>query len=205
MQTLEWGAGTWLNEPRNRVDDAGRLHVTARQGSDFWQETSYGFRRDSGHALLYPLPQNSAIEVSFVADFTHLYDQAGALLRVDEETWIKAGIEHTDGVPHLSAVVTRGSSDWSTFPVRDWNGREVTMRMSRSGDAVTVRGRVAAEPWVMIRLAPLDPAAVTGAGVFCAAPERSGLTVRFTGVRRGPADPGLHEPPAPPADDRPFG
>jgi regulation of enolase protein 1 (concanavalin A-like superfamily) len=195
-RTLPWDAGTWLNEPTSRVDGAGQLQVTADEGSDFWQVTSYGFRRDSGHALLYPLAQDEAIEVSFLADFTHLYDQAGALLRVDEETWIKAGIEHTDGVPQLSAVVTRGSSDWSTFPVPDWNGRLVTIRMSRTGDAVTVRGRVEAEPWVMIRLAPLDPAAVTSAGPFCAAPERSGLTVRFTGARLGPADTGLHQPPA---------
>lgn len=195
MQTVEWRAGEWLNEPEFRVDDGGHLLVTAGQGSDFWQETSYGFRRDSGHALLHPLRQESAIEVGFLADFTHLYDQAGVLLRVDEETWIKAGIEQTDGVPHLSAVVTRGCSDWSTFPVPDWNGREVTVRMSRSGDAVTVRARVDEEPWVMIRLAPLDPAAVATAGPFCAAPERAGLTVEFTRVRIGPSDPGLHEPP----------
>jgi hypothetical protein len=193
--TPEWDAGTWLNEPATRVDDAGHLHVTADQGSDFWQVTSYGFRRDSGHALLYPLAPDEAIEVAFLADFTHLYDQAGVFLRVDDVTWIKAGIEHTDGVPHLSAVVTRGLSDWSTFPVPDWFGRPVTIRLSRSGDAVTVRGRVEAEPWVMIRLAPLDPAAVATAGPFCAAPERAGLTVRFTRTRLGPADAGLHQPP----------
>jgi len=196
MMALAWGAGEWLNEPESWIDDGGHLHVTARQGSDFWQVTSYGFRRDSGHALLHPLDQDSAIEVSFRADFSHLYDQAGVLLRVDESTWIKAGIEHTDGVPHLSAVVTRGFSDWSTFPVPDWNGREVTIRMSRTGDAVTVRGRVDDEPRVMIRLAPLDSAAVATAGPFCAAPERAGLTVEFTRMRLGPSDPALHEPPA---------
>lgn len=196
MRTLEWAAGKWINEPESRVDDSGHLHVTAREGSDFWQVTSYGFRRDSGHALLHPLPQDSALEVSFRADFSCLYDQAGVLLRCDAENWIKAGIEFTDGVPHLSAVVTRGVSDWSTFPVPDWNGREVTVRVSRHGDAVTVRGRVDAEPWVMIRLAPMDPDAVTRAGLFCAAPERSGLTVAFTQVRLGPSDTGLHEGPS---------
>jgi regulation of enolase protein 1 (concanavalin A-like superfamily) len=195
MRPVEWSAGTWLNEPESRIDQGGHLHVTARQGSDFWQRTSYGFERDSGHALLYPLPQDSAIEVTFRADFTDLYDQAGVLLRCDETTWIKAGIEFTDGVPHLSAVVTNDVSDWSTFPVGEWAGREVTVRVSRSGDAVTVRARVDAEPWVMVRLAPLDPSAISSAGPFCAAPERAGLTVEFLGARLGPADAGLHEPP----------
>ncbi|MGZ6868743.1 MAG: DUF1349 domain-containing protein [Frankiaceae bacterium] len=197
MQVAEWSAGEWINEPESRVDVSGHLHVTAREGSDFWRRTSYGFERDSGHALLYPLPQDSAIEATFRADFKYLYDQAGVLVRCDAATWIKAGIEFTDGVPHLSAVVTNGMSDWSTFPVREWAGREVTVRVSRTGDAVTVRGRVDAEPWVMIRLAPLAPAAITTAGPFCAAPERSGLTVEFLRVRLGDADTGLHE--APPA------
>lgn len=195
MRPVEWSAGEWLNEPESRVDADGRLHLSAREGSDFWRRTSYGFERDSGHALLYPLPQDSAVEVTFRADFGHLYDQAGVLLRCDENTWIKTGIEFTDGLPHLSAVVTHGLSDWSTFPVPEWAGREITMRVSRSGDAVTVRARVDAEPWVLIRLAPLAPTAVAGAGPFCAAPERSGLTVEFVRVRLGPADPGLHEPP----------
>lgn len=197
MRTLKWDAGEWLHEPESRVDARGHLHVTACKGSDFWRVTSYGFRRDSGHALLYPLTLESAIEVSFRADFACLYDQAGVLLRCDEATWIKAGIEFTDGVQHLSVVVTKDVSDWSTFPIPEWSDREVTMRVSRSGDAVTVRARVDAEPWVMIRLAPLSPTAVARAGLFCAAPERSGLTVEFTQVKQGPADPNLHEPPPP--------
>jgi regulation of enolase protein 1 (concanavalin A-like superfamily) len=196
MRPVEWSAGEWLNEPESRVDASGHLHVTAREGSDFWRRTSYGFERDSGHALLYALPQDSAIEVSFRADFTYLYDQAGVFLRCDEETWIKAGIEFTDGLPHLSVVVTDGMSDWSAFPVGEWAGREVTVRLSRSGDAVTVRARVDREPWGMTRLAPLAPTAVAGAGPFCAAPERSGLTVEFLQARLGPADTGLHEPPS---------
>ena len=37
------------------------------------------------------------------------------MIYVDENNWVKAGIEYTDGMPRLSCVVTNsGYSDWST-------------------------------------------------------------------------------------------
>src|ERR1700712_91821 len=101
-----WADGAWLNPPPAHVEDGPDLLVTAEAGSDFWQETSYGFRRDSGHALLAPFAEGSAVEVSFVVDYSHLYDQAGLMVRLDETTWVKAGIEVSDGAPQLAAVVT---------------------------------------------------------------------------------------------------
>ncbi|MGY1631827.1 DUF1349 domain-containing protein [Geodermatophilus sp. SYSU D01186] len=195
MPRQDWSSGAWLNEPLHHIDALGRLVVKTRDGSDFWRQTSYGFTRDSGHALLWPLPPGSAVEVSFVGDLTQLYDQAGILVRVDEATWTKAGLEFTDGAAHLGAVVTRAVSDWSTSPVPTWSGREVTLRVSRAGDAITIRARVEHEPWIMIRLAPLDAGADAFAGPYCCSPERGGFEVTFTGASTGPADPGLHQPP----------
>jgi hypothetical protein len=172
--------------------DGTGLLVTAREGSDFWRTTSYGFVHDDGHALLTDLPPGTAVEVGFLADFTDLYDQAGAMVRVDASTWIKAGVEMSDGLPQLGAVVTHGTSDWSLAPVPEWAGREVTVRVSRAGDAVTVRARREREPWRMVRVAWLDPAAKAQAGPFCCAPQRAGLTVRFTRLAVGPADTSLH-------------
>lgn len=189
---IEWSEASWLNSPEEVRSDGSNLLVTAREGSDFWRTTSYGFLHDDGHALLTEFVQNTAIEVRFVATFSELYDQAGVLVRVDENTWIKAGVEFTDAVPHLGAVVTHGRSDWSLAPVPDWAGREVTIRVSRAGDAVTVRARCEDEPWRMVRLAPLDPDAVAAAGPFCCAPTRAGLTVRFTGFAVTEPDAGLH-------------
>lgn len=189
---VPWSDATWLNPPAAAVADSTGLLVTAREGSDFWRTTSYGFVRDDGHALLTAFPPHSAVEVTFVADFAELYDQAGVLVRVDAGTWIKAGVEMSDGEPQLGAVVTHGTSDWSLAPVPDWAGQEVTVRVSRSGDAVTVRARHADGPWRLVRLAWLDPAAEARAGLFCCSPQRAGLTVRFTRLATGPADASLH-------------
>ncbi|MYS18895.1 DUF1349 domain-containing protein [Streptomyces sp. SID4948] len=189
---LAWSAGSWLNPPAAVAEDGADLLVTTREGSDFWRTTGYGFVRDDGHALLVPFPAGSALEVGFIADFDELYDQAGALVRVDAETWVKAGVEVSDGEPQLGAVVTRGTSDWSLAPVPQWAGREVTVRVSRAGDAVTVRARCADGPWRTVRLAWLAPEAAAVAGLFCCSPQRADLRVRFTRLATGPADASLH-------------
>jgi regulation of enolase protein 1 (concanavalin A-like superfamily) len=190
---IEWGEAEWMNPPEAVAVDGGDLLVTARGGSDFWRTTSYGFVRDDGHALLTEFPAGTSVEVSFTPAFETLYDQAGLFVRGDESTWIKAGVEMSDGYPQLGAVVTNGSSDWSLAPVAEWMGRRVTIRASRAGDAVTVRARVEDEAWRMIRLAPFPVDAPALVGPFCCAPERSGLQVRFHDFTSGPADRSLHE------------
>jgi regulation of enolase protein 1 (concanavalin A-like superfamily) len=189
---IPWTDGTWTSEPEAVRIHAGGMDVTAREGSDAWRTTSYGFVHDTEHALLAPLPQGTAVEVAFDLDLAEQFDQAGVFVRVDAETWIKAGVERSDGEDGLGAVVTRGVSDWSLAPVPGWSGRRVTIRASRSGDALTVRARVDDEPWRLVRVAPLDPDAVASAGPFCCAPTRAGFTARFASWRTGPADAALH-------------
>lgn len=184
--------GAWSTEPVRADLQGERLIVEANEKSDAWQVTSYDMVHDSAHALLEPLGKSEAIEVSFILDYDQAYDQAGLMVRVDEATWIKAGVEMSDGAPQVGAVVTNGKSDWSTAPVPEWIGREVTVRASRDGDAVTIRARVEDEPWRLVRLAPLDPAADARAGLYCCAPSRAGLEVTFTRYYRGAPDESLH-------------
>lgn len=183
--------GDWLNPPvRVEVDD-GDLLVTAAEFSDFWRTTSYGFIHDTGHALLNPFPENTALEVQWRLDYNQQFDQAGVLVWADDENWIKAGVEFADGAPQLGAVVTREVSDWSVAPVPLWMGHDVQVRASRSGDALTVRARCGGD-WNLVRLAPLNPNLSWNVGLFCASPSRGGLTVRFRSVTSTTADSALH-------------
>ncbi|MEU6207858.1 DUF1349 domain-containing protein [Micromonospora musae] len=192
-EPVDWSTGEWLRQPvRAERTPEGDLVVEPAAGSDLWRHTSYGFVHDDAPALLAPLPADTAVEVTFRLEWTEQFDQAGVLVRVDDRNWIKAGVEFSDGQPQVGAVVTRELSDWSVAPVPEWAGQEVTVRASRAGDALTVRARVAGEPWRLVRLAPLAPDAAVSAGPFCCSPTRGGLTVRFTGWRRGPADAALH-------------
>jgi len=185
-------AARWTHEPAATVLDGDRLRVEALEGSDAWRTTSYGFVHDSEHALLQPLDGAFSVEVSFVLDYAEQFDQAGVFLRADEQTWIKAGVEFSDGQPQLGAVVTHGVSDWSVAPVPEWAGRTVTVRASRDGDAVTIRAWADGDEPRLVRVAPLAPDTAVSAGLFCAAPTCGGLTVTFTGYRVGEPDAALH-------------
>ena len=184
--------GSWTTPPLSAVHDDAGLRVTAEQGSDAWRITSYGFVHDTEHALLAPFGSEQSLEVSFVLDFTEQFDQAGLFLRVSPTTWIKAGVEVSDGVAQVGAVVTHEVSDWSVAPVPEWVGQTVTVRASRKGDAVTIRARAQDEPFRLIRVAPLDPSADVQAGLFCCAPTRAGLDVTFSRVEWGSPDAALH-------------
>jgi regulation of enolase protein 1 (concanavalin A-like superfamily) len=189
---VSWDLGDWLNPPQSVRVDGSDMIVVADRDTDFWRSTAYGFVHDNGHALLRPWPAESAVEVSFVVDFDQQFDQAGVLVRQDATTWIKAGVEISEGELHVGAVVTHDRSDWSVAPMPQWQGSKVTMRVSWSGDAVTVRARTEDETWRLVRVAPWPVDAVTYAGPYCCAPTREGLQVRFTRWWWGMADRSLH-------------
>lgn len=178
-RVVAWDAGRWTNQPIRVAEDGADLVVTALAGSDAWRVTAYGFVHDCEHALVAPMPTSGAVEVGFTADFSEQFDQAGVFLRVSDKQWIKAGVEYSDGVLQLGAVVTNPLSDWSVAPVPEWQGRRVVVRASRSGDAVTIRARADEEPFRLVRVLPLDPDAAVVAGPFVCAPTRAGLQVRF--------------------------
>ena len=191
MKNVAWSDGTWTREPVSQSHDAAVLTVEAAAESDWWRTTSYGFIHDDGHALVKEFPNESSVEVTFVLNYTEQFDQAGIFIMADNENWIKAGVEFCDGFPQVGAVVTQKNSDWSVAPVAEWMSKEVTIRVSRSGDAVTVRAGINGD-LRLVRVAPLDPSRAWSAGPMFCAPTRAGLKVSFTKWSEGPADSDLH-------------
>lgn len=195
MRTIDWDEMTWLNEPAATEFDGDALVVSTGRNTDFWHKTAYGFVHDDGHLLGTPFPQEAAIEVTFRADFEAQFDQAGLMLRGGSDTWLKTGVELSDGDLFASVVATAGMSDWSVSPLPDNAiGHALTFRASRKGDAVTVRYRIREEPrWRLLRVAYFPPTAELVAGPMCCSPTREGLSVRFEPVLVGPPDAQLHE------------
>jgi len=191
MKRIAWSEGTWTREPVSISADGDAINVQAAAESDWWRTTAYGFIHDDGHALLKEFPNESAVEVSFILNYTEQFDQAGIFIASDSENWIKAGVEFCDGLPQVGAVVTQINSDWSVAPVAEWMDKEVTIRVSRSADAVTVRAGINGD-LRLVRVAPLDPRLTWSAGPMFCAPTRAGLVITFTNWSEGPADSDLH-------------
>lgn len=187
---MQWNQAIWTNQPENSIEAGNELWVTAKADSDYWNTTSYGFIRDSGHGLLTELQPNSAMQVEFFLDFDQQFDQAGLLLFADGNHWIKAGVEFSDELPQLGAVVTNEFSDWSVSPVSDWANSWVKVRLSRTESAVTIRAGVG--ELRLIRVAPIDRELEWYCGPMLCSPTRSGLTVRFRNWHLLEADGSLH-------------
>ena len=191
MKEISWDQGVWLNPPVSVSVESNNLKVTTVHESDFWRNTSYGFVHDSGHALLIDFPVNTSMEVTFVLDYSGQFDQAGIIVYSDSQHWIKAGVESADGFPQVGAVVTSENSDWSSAPVPQWMGKQVTVRASRTTDALTIRARCG-EDDQLIRLAPIDASLSWSAGPHCASPVSQSVEVTFTRWVHGDADLALH-------------
>jgi uncharacterized protein len=192
---IAWSDGRWTTEPVSHRQRGDQLVVEAAKGSDFWEKTLYGFQRATGHALLAPWAEQSAVEVSFeLRGFDAQYDQAGVFLWTSPTQWIKAGVEINDGVPSVGAVVTNEYSDWSLAPVPEWQGSTVTIRASRCKDAVIIRATATGQSWRTIRVVRFSHGPTLQVGPFLCA----GLEVCFTRWCFTEADPELHWSPSAP-------
>jgi regulation of enolase protein 1 (concanavalin A-like superfamily) len=170
----------WFNPPANAAVSGERLTAATAPKSDFWRKTHYGFTRDNGHFFFREVEGDFTVEVRVIGEYTDLYDQAGLMLRVDEENWIKTGIEFFDGQQHASAVVTREFSDWSVTRL-EGAPRSIWLRATRKAEAVEIFTSLDGQTYQLLRLAYLKPSAVTQVGPMCASPDGSGFTAHFEG------------------------
>lgn len=184
---------TWLNPPPEWELTREGLTVTTGEKTDFWQSTFYGFRRDDGHALLVPAPDEFTATLEFSGEYETLYDQAGLMLRVDPANWIKTGIELSDGVTNFSVVVTReGRSDWSVCAAPLVSGPQRIRTVMKNG-AVIVHFINGAGDWQHLRLADFAAAGPARIGPTACSPQRAGFRCRFSAFELGaPLDKPLH-------------
>ena len=180
------GNAFWRNEPTFHDQRGDALVVRTGKDTDYWNNTFYGFRHDNGHFLAHPVSGDFSLELTFSADYRRLYDQAGVMLWVDGENWLKCGVEFTDGALHFSVVVTRDDqSDWSVMPLRSDAGVPVTLRLTRHAEALRVQLRRPDGSWVLVRLCYLRMAETVEAGPMTCSPTGEGLEVTFTRIEIG--------------------
>ena len=188
------GTPHWTNEPpAHRREGEALIMVTGKE-TDFWNNTFYGFRHQNGHCHATPVSGDFSLTLRFWAPYATLYDQAGAMLRVDENNWLKCGVEFTDGRRHFSVVVTRDDqSDWSVMPLDDDVGAPVTLRLTRHAEALRIEIEREGN-FHLVRLAFLGMPETVEAGPMCCSPIGEGLTVTFHSVGFGdPIDRNLHD------------
>lgn len=118
------------------------------------------------------------MKVKITGDYRTRFDQAGLMLRIDKENYIKAGIEFVDGKYNLSAVVTHHTSDWSVITL-DKAVPCVWIKAVRRLDAVKIFYSFDDKDYVMMRNAWMQDNTPVRVGMMAACPDGDGFTVRF--------------------------
>jgi regulation of enolase protein 1 (concanavalin A-like superfamily) len=183
---------SWFCEPpRWSVQAAERcLRIEPAAHTDFWQKTHYGFEADNGHVLSLPIAGDFVLTTHVRFLPAHQYDQAGLMIRLSPDCWLKTSVEYEpDGPNRLGVVVTNGGySDWSTQDLPS-ERRDIWLRVRREATDYIVEsaieGAESAEDgrrWTQLRMARLleDRAdAPVAAGLYACSPKEAGFVAEF--------------------------
>ena len=175
-QTLE--KMQWFNEPENWTVENQTLSMFVTPKSDYWRISHYGFTVDDAPFYYALYGGEFEVKVKITGDYKNRFDQAGLMLRIDEQNYIKAGIEFVDGVYNLSTVVTHKTSDWSVIALEK-PVPFIWIKAVRRLDAVEVFYSFDDKTYTMMRNAWMQDNTPMMVGVMGACPDGDGFNVKF--------------------------
>jgi regulation of enolase protein 1 (concanavalin A-like superfamily) len=168
----------WLNEPSSWKVEDGNLKMKVTPESDYWRKTHYGFTVDDGPFYYTTRGGEFEVSVKITGDYKTRFDQMGLMLRIDEEHWIKTGIEYVDGVYNFSTVVTDVYSNWSVIEL---NGKpeSIWIKAVRRIDAVEIFYSLDGITYKMSNVAYLSDNKPVMVGMMAASPDGNGFDALF--------------------------
>lgn len=175
-QTLE--NMQWFNEPEEWEISDGALIMNVTPQTDYWRISHYGFTVDDAPFMYTLRGGEFEVKVKISADYKTRFDQAGLMLRIDHENYIKTGIEFVDGKYNLSAVVTHHTSDWSVIEL-DEPVSYVWIKAVRRLDAVEIFYSFDDKEYTMMRNAWLQDNHPVMVGMMAASPDGDGFKATF--------------------------
>lgn len=168
----------WFNRPEKWTIENNSLYLFVPSKTDYWRVTHYGFTVDDGPFLYETRGGEFEVQVKISGDFKSLYDQLGLMIRIDEKTWIKAGIEYVDERMNLSVVVTHHNSDWSVTELKDAPGY-VWLKAVRELDSVQVFFSPDGIKYSLLRMAWFPAGKPVQVGMYAASPDGDGFEAGF--------------------------
>ena len=175
-QTLE--KMQWFSEPEKWTVENQALSMFITPKSDYWRISHYGFTVDDAPFYYALYGGEFEVKVKITGDYKNRFDQAGLMLRIDEQNYIKAGIEFVDGVYNLSTVVTHKTSDWSVIALEK-PVPFIWIKAVRRLDAVEVFYSFDDKTYTMMRNAWMQDNTPMMVGVMGACPDGDGFNVKF--------------------------
>lgn len=176
-QTLE--KMQWFNEPENWTIENETLTMDVTPQSDYWRISHYGFTVDDAPLLYTTRGGEFEVKVKISGEYKERFDQAGLMIRIDKENYIKTGIEFVDGKYNLSTVVTHTTSDWSVIEL-DKPVEFVWIKAVRRLDAVEIFYSFDDKHYTMMRNCWLQDNTPVMVGMMAACPDGKGFKATFS-------------------------
>ena len=176
-QTLE--KMNWFNEPDSWQINGGTLTMDVTPNSDYWRTSHYGFTVDDAPFYYAEYGGEFEAKVKISGDYKVRFDQAGMMIRLDHENYIKTGIEFVDGKYNLSTVVTHKTSDWSVIAL-DRPVEYIWIKALRRLDAVEIFYSFDDKEYHMMRNAWIEANHPVRIGMFAACPDGKGFKASFS-------------------------
>lgn len=189
MESVDFSQFAWLNPPREFAIENDQLEFTTDPGTDFWQRTHYGFRRNNGHAFLTRLWDDFSFSAWAEFFYETLFDQCGLLLYIDEDNWAKASVEYqNEDMGMLGSVVTNdGWSDWATTRI-DTDVNRLSFRLSRRGSDFLFECCRDDDVYQPMRVFHMKgDLSIARVGLYACSPSESSFKGRFRDVLVGPS------------------
>lgn len=170
----------WLNQPLRWGVESSKLVIYPNK-TDFWSRTHYGFIFDNGHFLYHEITGNFNISTSVCFFPKYQYDQAGLMVRINGDFWLKTSVEYENiNLSRLGVVVTNfGFSDWST---QDFNPeiQEIKLKVEKNGMDFLVHYKNEQQNWSQLRIAHIHKENSTvQCGIYACSPVNTGFRAEF--------------------------
>ena len=168
----------WFNEPKGWSVKGSTLTMDVPAQCDYWRISHYGFTVDDGPFYYTMVGGEFEAKVKISGDYKVRFDQAGLMIRIDHENWLKAGIEYVDGKYNLSAVVTHHTSDWSVIELAE-PVDFVWIKAVRRLDAIEIFYSFDDKTYTLMRNCWMQDNIPVMVGPVAACPDGNGFKARF--------------------------
>jgi regulation of enolase protein 1 (concanavalin A-like superfamily) len=170
----------WMNQPPSWHITGGTLTVHSAAKADFYRLP--GWSVDNGNFFRLPVVGDFMFEARISGQYAARYDQAGLMVRLDPENWVKCGTEFVDGQRYASVVFTRLFSDWSTM--KDLSDTApVWWRVVRKKESIETLCSLDGKQFTSVRQGYFVAAPKLEVGLLCASLEGQGVQASFDSLK----------------------
>ena len=168
----------WLNEPNEWEIKDNKLSMQVTAQSDYWNKSHYGFTVQDGPFLYTERSGEFETVVKMSGVYKTRFDQVCLMLRIDDNNYIKTGVEYVDGVYNISTVHTIDKSSWSVLALKE-KPKSVWMKAKRRLDAVEIFYSIDGINFIMTNTVYFPEFKTVQVGMMAASPDGNGFKASF--------------------------